>query len=594
MAKAQLIRIQIADYYKNNPVGNSSSEAFAPWWLFKTFSLSPQEANSRSADGAKDYGLDAFHLEENGRSATLHLVQAKMTDSPTEIKKGIQTFERLMKELKPVLQGKDAENGTENTVLSRLVTAIEKNVDNPKKLKLNFKILHLNEQSTEVLWNQFATAREKFESAARSLLGNFHTTIQLIGPSDINPSLSGGHVPAPEQTLTFQGVQMPTSADVKFYIGIGKLADLVRLYEEYGDQLFSKNVRAFLYRAAERGPAKHMRDTLKEICEKKKDSDVLPQTFAIFHNGVTLSTLSADLDGKEVTVREPSILNGCQTVKNAYLFRHNFLGKNGSDEKAWEAITVPIRIIVSSNEALVRNVTVCNNRQNAIRPSAFRANDPVQVQLGERFRGMKVFYERQEGAYENLKKSNATKLETEFENSTDGPLTMEELAQAIATVSNQPALSVATKMSDLFEDAQYKRIFANTKLQNLQLLVFIRNVMKVAHLALKDMKDETARLEELPTSSFRFPATRILVRHIFKHNPEMITEYGHAVIGKGVALQNLRNELKKVIKTLVLQKYFYELWFDSETKKWKSATDKDCVEKVLRQLRLQDVEVFNG
>lgn len=595
MNQVDFIRAQVTDYYKHNPTGSSAGDAFAPWWLAKTFSLSPLDANSRSGEGEK-FGLDAFHFDDSKKGGTLYLVRAVFSDNRNDLKKAIGGFEKLIKEISPLLKGKEAVLPTgDNTVIHRLVKTLEENAKHLKQMKVNFVVLGLNTERSEILWNAFASTKQRFDSLCRNLLGGHHVSLELLGPQAINPSLSGGHIPSEEQSLQFKGVELHTGNGVQYYVGIGRLADLVNLYEQYGDHLFAKNVRAFLYKAMERGPARYMRETLKTICDKRtpKTERIPHYQFAIFHNGVTLYTLSAEMKADKVIIREPSILNGCQTVKNAYLFKHNHLGED-ADEKLWENIPIPIRIIVSSDEELIRNVTVSNNRQNSIRASAFRSNDPIQLQLGEKLIAKGIFYERQEGAFENLKKSDAAKLEASFPNSAEGPITMEELAQAIATAGNQPALSVATKMTDLFEEAQYKRLFSATRLSNVELLVFLRNLQKVVPLVLRDIREESSKLEGLRPTAFRFPVMRVLARYIVKHEPSLIPLYGQFVIGRIPPTHAFRNELKRLMKhqSTGLQQLLYEVWFDEKNKTWKQATDKDCIESVLRKLRLAETDVF--
>lgn len=595
MAKKDLIHAQVSEYYKNNPIGRTAEDAFAAWWLSKNFQLSPLDANARCEGGSTALGLDGYHLEDGAKASTLHLVRALMTDSRADIKAALGSFEKVMKEISPWLKGKTPDITVENNALSRMLGALRDNPKAVRNLKVNFYVLHMSEEPTEILWNAFQTAKAKFDSLCRSMLGAHHVVLQLLGPGAISPTLSGGHVPAEAQELAFETVQLSTNESVDYYVGIGRLADLVRLYENYGDQLFSKNVRAFLYKSFEKGPARYMRETLRSICDKRisKSDRVPPYNFAIFHNGVTLYTLSAAIKKGRVEIREPSILNGCQTVKNAYLFKHNYLGDN-IDEKGWEEIPVPLRIIVSSDEELIRNVTVSNNRQSAIRPSAFRSNDPIQLELGERFRGMKIFYERQEGAFDNMRKSDAMRLQQDFEHSAEGPLTMEELAQTGATAGIQPALSVATKISDLFEDAQYKRVFSASHLANLELLVFLRNLMKVTSLVLRDIREESSKLEAMSSSSFRFPVVRILSRYIVKHEPNLIHEYGQHVINRFLPNHPLRAELKRLMRhqSTGLQQLLPELWLDSDSGSWRSPTDKDSIDLALRKLRLADFDIF--
>lgn len=596
MGKAELIQAQVTEYYKQFPIGTSTDEAFVPWYLAKNFSLSGLDANARSFDGKSDQGFNSFHLDDSSRTSTLHIFQSVYSDSQAEIRHAILGFEKVMKTLADTLKENAPPIHDKNALWNRLAGMLEKNPRAVKHLRINFAVLHLSDQASEVLWNTFSGVKDRFDAWARQHLRTHHVALELIGPDQINPTFKSSHIPPEEQTLQFEGVELPTEEGIQYFVGIGRLSDLVHLYEQYGDQLFSKNVRAFLYRALEKGPARYMRDTLKKICDKgigKKDR--VPAThFAIFHNGVTLYTLSAEVGKGKVIIRDPSILNGCQTVKNAYLLKHSFIEKNG-DETAWENIPIPLRIIVTSDEGLIRDVTVSNNRQNAIRPSAFRANDPIQLELAERFRAMHILYERQEGSYENLKKSDPKRLQLEYPNSNEGPIPMEELCQTIASALNQPALSVATKISQLFEDAQYRRLFSSSHLKDLQLLVFLRNLLKIIPVVIKDIKEESAKFAELKSTAFKFPVFRALARYIHKHQPQLIQDYGHSVLNRVSQNHPLRQELKRLMSHhhTGLQQLLPEIWWDEEKRGFKHPTDKECVDALLSKTRLQDHDVFS-
>ena len=220
----------------------------------------------------------------------------------------------------------------------------------------------------------------------------------------------------------------------------------------------------------------------------------------MFHNGVSLHATKVEKgEGPTLAVRNPAILDGCQTVKSAWNFLTDHSFKGRIDDDAWRRIRVPLRVVETNDEELVRRITVSNNRQTAIRPSAFRANDSLQLALGDRLRQAGIYYERQEDAFVNLRKSEPRTLETLYSNSFSAPLSMEELAQAIAVAALEPAVSVASKVSDLFDDPTYGRLFSEQRLASLSLLVFLSNLLRCLHLALKDTKEKSARLEPMST-----------------------------------------------------------------------------------------------
>ena len=216
--------------------------------------------------------------------------------------------------------------------------------------------------------------------------------------------------------------------------GIGRLGELVDLYRSRRDDLFEKNVRFFIGKASnvERGPSAKMRDTLKDIAIDKK---LEPELFAFFHNGVTLFADQVRPSDGGVEVRRPYVLNGCQTVKSAYLFFSDPRNRGRIDDGVWNRISVPIRVTMTRDQGFIRQVTVNTNRQNAMSSAALRANDDVQLSLQERFRAARIFYERQEGAFDSVQDSNPEFLEEEYENSLGRRINVVDLARSLSAVA---------------------------------------------------------------------------------------------------------------------------------------------------------------
>jgi hypothetical protein len=589
------VKSEVSQFHRQNSIGNTVQEAFPAWYLHRKFELHPKVAAAQSSNGSHDFGLDAFHIETaTDKGPVLHLVQAKYSESKPAIKQAVRGFDRTMQEVARLLAGDQSEVPKINTVLERLAAALDRESEHRSAFRVHFTVVHLSEEPPESIERLVEPTKEKFLESASSYLVDRLVILSLTNAADL---LTADVVqpPPPENELRFDGIKVPSDQSKLCYSGIGYLSDLVRLYQTYGDYLFSKNVRLYLYKAAERGPAKYMRETLRAICiPSKNGAQAPPSEFAMFHNGVTLHAKGVRQEDGRLLVRDPNVINGCQTIKNAFLFTTESGSKERIDTKLWESVPVPVRVIVTTDEDFIRRVTVSNNRQNAIRPSAFRANDPIQLKLGERFEQANIFYERQEGAFANLKRSRPAEMEDRFVNSYEKPIFMEELAQVIATASDRPALSVAARVSDLFEDAAYKQVFSEAKLTDLQLLVFLRNLFAVMPLVLKDMKEKSSTLDGLTASAFRFPCTRVMSRYVVKHEPRLVGEYGGAVISRFDA----RHELRVRVRQLMtyhhsdLQRHL-EAWRDDSQKYgWKPAYDANAIEQVLRSTRMQNVDVF--
>jgi hypothetical protein len=458
-------------------------------------------------------------------------------------------------------------------------------------------VLHLVPQAQEVLQHALRATRDEFSDLAANHLAEWTVgPLSLVGPDSLDPSDEPIHVPGAARKLRFVGAELPSTTPVKYFAGMGYLSDLVELYEEYEDRLFSKNVRMYLYDKAEKGPAKYMRDTLKAICVDASPKSLPVERFTFFHNGITVQAQSAGtlVDGT-IEVRSPSVLNGCQSVKNAYLFLNDKNLKHRVDKVLWREIRVPMRILVTTDDELVRQVAVGNNRQSEIRPSAFWANDPAQLRLAQRFADNKVFYERQEGAFQNLALSHAQRIEDEYTNSPTAPLKMEELAQAVAAARNKPALSTAGKVSELFHESYYKSVFEPTANAPIELLIFLRNLLKVCPLAVKDMKAHAAALRDISTNGFGYVAMRALSRYIVVEKPELVVAHGQEVLGRVAPNTELRAVASKLLGShhTRLQQLIPELWYD-QGEQTRNAHDRGAVDAALKRMKLDAVDVFEA
>jgi hypothetical protein len=319
-----------------------------------------------------------------------------------------------------------------------------------------------------------------------------------------------------------------------------------------------------------------------------------PERFAMLHNGVALVASNTQAPNGQLSLFAPNVINGCQTVKNAALWLAEKKHKPGFSVENWERVRVPVRVLVTRDDDLVTDVTISNNRQNAIKPSAFRANHKIQLLLAERFREQGIFYERQEGAFQNLQRTNPKLLEDEFSNSYSRPIKIEELAVAIAVASLKPALSVASKPSELFEDSIYESIFASEKLVNLELLVFLRNLLAVLPLVIKDIAGTDPSFSRISQGKFAYPCHRVLSRFIMYNKPDLVEAYGQKVLQKF----SVDDGLRKIVRSLMTSgtstglKGRLKVHYLQDGGTWKSATDKQAIDSILQDLYLHNVDVF--
>ncbi len=587
MAAVERIRQEVTEYHIAHAVGDRPADAFAAWWLTRRFDVAPIDAVKRAPGGAHGFGLDGFFLE-TGPKPVLHLLQARFAGNRTAIRQGFEGFAKCVEAMADLLARRVAPSP--DGVLGRLALALEQHAALVPKLALHFRILHMCDDDSASLEQYLRPALKAFTDAAGLHLPDHTVRAIYVSPAMELSYGAATQNPPEAYAIRFKGQDLQSGNGAGYFTGVGYLADLVKLYAASGEGLFAKNVRFYMHRNARSGPARYIRETLAAICVEQS---VPPEQFAMLHNGVTLHASSARPAADSLQLRGPSVLNGCQTIVSAARFFEDKQQRPKINVSRWKLVPIPLRIITTSSEALVRLIAVSNNRQVAVRASAFRANDPEQLRLAARFAEMGIYYERQEGAFENLRAANAVRFLGEYGNSYDRPLRMEDLAQAIAVVSDQWALSTAMK-SDLFADPMYRQIFSGTHTANLRLLVFLVNLHLAMPLVLRDLRKKSAVFADLPIGRFRLLAVKILAKYIGMHEPQLISDswFGTEVAGRMGPEHPLRVRLRQITaaQNSGLQQALPKYWLESG--RWKDPATQAAITEALKELRLEHAAVF--
>jgi len=598
-----LIKRRVRDYQTRNPgTAESEPDVFPAFWIATHHGVGPLEAAAHSSSGSGDRGLDAFHLDHvPNEPPVLWLYQAKYSSSRDKVRQGAVDLVRLIPSLAALLKGQELDAATPNPLLDRLRAALDRHRALVPHLRLRFAVLHLCTDDAELIAEATRIPRDALARAADDVLSDFIVeTLRFVGPADIHnvPDIVGGR--RAERSIFFDGAELKASLEgTHYYAGLTKLADLVALYEEYHDALFERNVRLYLHSEGQKGPGSHMRQTLREICDRRRADPLPPECFAMYHNGVTIHARQARVEGDRLLLKDPSVLNGCQTVKNSYFFVNDAAFAPHLDRDRWLAVAVPLRILVTNKDDLVRRVSASNNRQTEIRPSAFFANDPTQIALAQRFEDLAIFYERQQGAFKNRRQSQGNEFFDRYSNSLDAPITIEELAQSIAVAAERPALSVASKISQLFDDAQYRQLFGARRLEHLELLVFLRNVLRWMPTALSDLRSASATskdaLDKLPIGKFKYACARVVARHVVANRPSDVRHFGMQVIGTASRAKPMRGFLVQMLQGAHTNLYrlLPEVWRESPGV-WRSPADASLLNSVLTDLGLERFDVFSS
>lgn len=122
-----------------------------------------------------------------------------------------------------------------------------------------------------------------------------------------------------------------------------------------------------------------------------------PANFVLFNNGITIVCDKLESKNKELIIRNPQIVNGCQTCNSLYRVKRK--GKDLSQ------VQVIVKVIEATKPEVTQGIVKGTNRQNIVYEEAFETIRRYHKELEDFFNIMqtegfcKVYYERRSKQY---------------------------------------------------------------------------------------------------------------------------------------------------------------------------------------------------
>lgn len=131
-----------------------------------------------------------------------------------------------------------------------------------------------------------------------------------------------------------------------------------------------------------------------------------PSKFVLYNNGITIVCSELIVNGKRFILKNPQIVNGCQTCNVLY-----DVSKLQDSNDLLGQVKVILKIIATSNDTLVNNVVRGTNKQNIVQDEAFETIRGFHKNLEEFFISanelykmpVALYYERRAKQYDNSK-----------------------------------------------------------------------------------------------------------------------------------------------------------------------------------------------
>ena len=210
------------------------------------------------------------------------------------------------------------------------------------------------------------------------------------------------------------------------------------LYAQHNIQLLARNLR---YHIAGRDIDRGIDETIRNN----------PESFWYKNNGITIVCSDFSIDGREVKLRDFSIINGGQTTymihKSRSIDEHN-------------DFFLPCKIIKTEGDtedeknAFSLSIAKATNTQKPIKPVDLKANSPEQVRFAQSMREVGIFYQTKRGETVPRAFSDA------YLNSS-----LIEIGKLCMAAIYQVPCASRTKPSALYHPQYYDKVFAGNQMQ---------------------------------------------------------------------------------------------------------------------------------
>ncbi|MBM4146940.1 MAG: hypothetical protein FJ240_11850, partial [Nitrospira sp.] len=184
-------------------------------------------------------------------------------------------------------------------------------------------------------------------------------------------------------TATSKVLPITKTDKVKMYVFSVHLKDFAQAFQKHGNLLFAGNIRYGL-KGENAGKVRDgINDTLSEHDEE----------FIFSHNGITMVSQKLSRNGKRITLFEPSVVNGAQTI--------TYIGQKWLKKIDKTKAEVLVKLIEvrpqASFEELETDIAIRSNTQIKVDFSDLIVSEPSLVTLQKHLLRKHIYLERKKG-----------------------------------------------------------------------------------------------------------------------------------------------------------------------------------------------------
>jgi hypothetical protein len=351
--------------------------------LNKLFDISLLDADQHITDGGDDCGIDCFVIDYNDNK--IHLVSTKTVDSYDKANKNFPGVEvaKLICFVRDFVRKSDSLPLRCNPLLRSKLTEAWDAMDAGRVFLI----------CVHVCSNQSNLIERDFRSLGDGLI-EFRALAFEHSLSRFSDEVSKNWSPPTLKALKFVGGEqfehtkpvINNDGTTKALIGTVRVSDLCDFLRDQQSGFVDEN----LFHANVRGHLGILNPVNRDIADTLRGPD--SHRFFFLNNGITIicEKYLYQSGGFPVTLHRPQIVNGRQTAEVIFAIHRERSSRAGD-------LTVTVRVIETSDPALIEEISIATNSQSRIGARDLRANSSIAKKLGSGLERLGYYYVRKRG-----------------------------------------------------------------------------------------------------------------------------------------------------------------------------------------------------
>ena len=338
------------------------------------FDLADDEAVDGIVDGGDDFGIDALYFDSpEDTELSITLIQGKYRSSlrgdsafpENEVAKMINAVDALFDPQKPV----------------NLNTRLNQRIEDIRSFVKDGAIPRVTAVAANngIQWTK--NAQQRIDNARKDFGGQVEW--RYIGPDDLLALLQAQRPISAELQLIGQAT-VETFDFRRVLVGRMSVAELARLTNEHGNQLFERNIRRYLGLAGN--------SVNEAIASTLREPDQRPN-FYFYNNGITFTCSQFRHNALQkgnwrLRINDLQVINGGQTARTVQQIAKEI----GSDIIQDAEVLIRVYELAQHDNELIDAITFATNSQNPVDLRDLKANEPRQKALDTSIRGLGYAY----------------------------------------------------------------------------------------------------------------------------------------------------------------------------------------------------------